>query len=63
LVLSRALKRPARAALLDKVAANIRRAQRRNEAARRCHTKETRWRLRASGIKLTSLRRRRWNSS
>jgi hypothetical protein len=63
LVLSWALRRSARAALLGRAAAIIRRAQRRNVVARRCHTKETRKRFKMARIKLSSVRLCRWNSS
>jgi hypothetical protein len=63
LMLSWRLRRSARSALLDKTAANIRRAQRRNAEARRCRAKKAQQKLRAAGIKLTSVRRCRWNSS
>lgn len=50
-------------ALLERTSAEIRRTQRRNALARKCHTKRTRRRLRESGIKLTGLPHCRWDST
>ena len=49
--------------LLERTSAEIERAQRRNAAARKCHTKRTRRRLRESGIKLTELPRCKWDAT
>ena len=43
--------------LLERTAAILRRAQRRNAAARVSHRKSTRAKLRAMGIRLTKLKR------
>jgi hypothetical protein len=50
-------------ALLERTSAEIERAQRRNALARRCHTKRTRRRLHALGVKLTEVPRCRWGST
>jgi hypothetical protein len=49
--------------LLERTSEEIERAQRRNAVARRCHTKRTRRRLHALGIRLTELPRCRWDST
>jgi hypothetical protein len=49
--------------LLERTAAEIERAQRRNATARKSHTKRTRRRLRESGIKLTELPRCKWDTT
>ena len=49
--------------LLERTAGEIERTQRRNAEARRCHTKRTRRRLHALGIKLTELPRCCWDST
>ncbi len=49
--------------LLAKTAAKITRAQRRNAHARKSHAKRTRARLRELGIKLTRLKRCRWDTT
>ena len=49
--------------LLERTSAEIERAQRRNAAARKCHTKRTRRKLRESGIKLTGLPRCKWDTT
>ena len=48
---------------LERTSRKIERAQRRNAVARKCHTKRTRRRLHALGIKLTELPRCRWDST
>ncbi len=50
-------------ALLERTSAEIARAQRRNAAARKSHTKRTRRKLRALGIKLTDLPRCQWDTT
>ena len=49
--------------LLERTSAEIRRAQRRNGMARKCHIKRTRRRLRDLGIKLTTLPRCKWGKT
>ena len=49
--------------LLERTAAEIERAQRRNAAARQGHTQRTRRRLRELGIKLTELPRCMWDTT
>jgi hypothetical protein len=49
--------------VLERTAAKIKRAQRRNAAARTSHIKRTRRRLRKSGIKLTNLPRCKWDTT
>jgi hypothetical protein len=49
--------------LLERTSAEIERTQRRNALARKCHTKQTRRRLRALGTKLTRLPRCCWDST
>ena len=49
--------------LLERVSAEIQRAQRRNAVARRCHAKRTRRRLRELGIRLTELPRCKWDTT
>jgi hypothetical protein len=49
--------------LLERTSAEIERAQRRNAAARKGHTKRTRRRLRELGIKLTELPRCKWDTT
>ena len=49
--------------LLERTSKEIERAQRRNAEARRCHTKRTRRRFHAIGIKLTELPRCYWDST
>ena len=49
--------------LLEKTAAKITHQQRRNAQARKSHTKRTRRRLRELGIKLTELKRCRWDGT
>ena len=50
-------------ALLERTSEEIKRTQCRSALARRCHTKRTRRRLHALGIKLTELPRCRWDST
>jgi hypothetical protein len=49
--------------LLERTAAEIERTQERNAAARKSHTKATRKKLRALGIKLTGLSRCPWGKT
>ena len=49
--------------VLAKAARKIQWAQRRNAQARKSHTKRTRQELRALGIKLTELKRCRWDTT
>ncbi len=49
--------------LLERTAAEIERTQKRNAAARKSHTKATRKKLRALGIKLTGLPRCSWGKT
>ena len=49
--------------LLERTSEEIERTQRRNALARRYHTKRTRRRLHALGIKLTELPRCQWDST
>ena len=53
----------AASALYAQAADEIQWAQSRNAQARRSHTKTTRARLRSLGIRLTDVKRCRWNSS
>ena len=48
---------------LERTSGTIKRAQRRNTVARKCHTKGTQRRLHALGIKLTGLPRCQWDST
>jgi hypothetical protein len=57
------LGRRATARLLERTGKRIARAQRRNAAARRSHTKRTKRRLHAIGIRLTGLPRCQWDKS
>jgi len=49
--------------LLERTSAEITRTQHRNAAARKSHTKRTRKKLRAVGIKLTDLPRCKWDAT
>ena len=49
--------------LLDRTAAELERTQKRNAAARKSHTKATRKKLRALGIKLTEVPRCAWGKT
>jgi hypothetical protein len=51
------------AKLLGRTVEEIQRTQRRNAAARKSHTKATRKKLRALGIKLTEIRRCVWGKT
>ena len=53
----------AKSAIYEQAATDIRWAQTRNPKARRSHSKTTRARLRSLGIKLSEVKRCRWNSS
>jgi hypothetical protein len=46
--------------VIEKIVKKLARTQRRNAAARKSHTKQTRRRLRELGIKLTELKRCQW---
>jgi hypothetical protein len=54
---------PATERLLAKAATKITWAQRRNAQARKSHAKRTRRKLRDLGIKLTELKRCRWDAT
>ncbi len=49
--------------LLERTAAEIERTQKRNASARKSHTKTTRKKLRALGIKLTEVPRCAWGKT